>query len=213
MLYKTGVARFPTTAGPAEDVEGGAVADASSSLELVEGVVELGDEAIIAQQTQAHLPQKRAGIQHEPPSIVISDDRPVVRHTPAYRAERAEPTLVIRDRRELEEMRRKVLEERQQPAQSSRPAALIAPRTPYLWAGLAVLAFAAGGVLTFFLVRGADSAPTPLPAAGVATTQSHAAALSRASRVQKSPARERSEEPTPQVKLEELPLEKKPRGR
>lgn len=214
MLYKTGVARFPTTTAPAEAVERGQGADADSPLEVIEGVVELGDEAIIAQESEPHLPQKRAGIQDEPHSIVISDRQPAVRQTPAYRAERAEPTLVIRDRRELEEMRRKVLEERQQRAHASQPPAAPAPRGPYLWAGLAVAAFAAGGVLTFFLVRGTDSAPAELPAAaGLATTHPHAAALSRASSVRNSPAREGAEEPTPQVKLEELPLEKKPRRR
>jgi len=182
------VSRFPTASGNAGGVER---AGRAHELDQIE---ELGDEAIIAQQTEAHLPQKRAQVQDESRSVVISD-APVSssRRPPPYRAERAEATLVMRDRRDLDAMRRRLMERRN--------AGGIAP---YVWVGLAIAAFAAGGLVTLLLVRG--GAPSQL-------TQSAEASLPPVSEHQRSVAnptvrKEPSEPVTPQVTLEELPLEK-----
>lgn len=168
----------------------------------LEELEELGDDAIIAQQTEAHLPQKRIVVADESRSVVISEEAPASRPLRKYRVERGEPTLVIRDRNSLEDFRKK-LAEKQRKYRNKR-------RAPYLWAGVALAAFAMGGVLTLVLMRGEDTAPLG--------TQFGAARMATASRVEriapqppKAAPREVEEAP-PQVKLEELPVER-PRRR
>jgi hypothetical protein len=184
------VSRFSAPAGDAEEIE----PVPAEHVHEIESLEELGGEAIIAQQTEAHLPQKRANVQDEVRSVVILEEPTASsRRPPPYRAERAEATLVMRDRRDLEAMRRKVLSGRLR-AVGSRP---------YVWAGLAIAAFAAGGLVTLLLVRGAET-----PRVESASPASNPVSDHRPTERQSTPASQDSEPVTPQVKLEELPLEK-----
>lgn len=174
----------------------------SESSSDLDGLEELGDDAIIAQQTEAHLPQKRAVVSDEARSVVISEALPPAhRALKRYRLDRGEPTLVIRDRSELEAFRRKVLEDRRHRGAQQ--------RGPYLWAGLALVAFAMGGLLMLVLTRGehagVDESTQP-PAA------THLRVDSVVSQHAKPAARTEREAAPPQVKLEELPVER-PRRR
>jgi hypothetical protein len=163
-------------------------------------IEELGDEAIIAQQSQAHLPQKRTNVQAELPSIVIAENAPPTssRRPPAYQAETREATVVMRDRREAEAPRHKVLEQKPKPQAGPGGRGM----GPYVWAGLAIAAFAAGGLVTLLLVRGASARQSLSETAvrGVQDERVRAPAAPRLPPAEREPV-------TPQVKLEELPLE------
>ena len=104
---------------------------------------ELGDEAIISQQTAAHALQPRANVSEESRSVVITE-HPARRDTdpppnPPPRSS-AEATLVIRDRRALDEMRQKIVHRQQQKARQRRHAL-------YLWGALGLAAFVLGGIV------------------------------------------------------------------
>jgi len=164
----------------------------------LEDLEELGDDAIIAQQTEAHLPQKRIVVADEERSVVIAE-QPAPRPLRSYRVERGEPTLVIRDRNALDAFRRKLAEKRRH-HKSKRHA-------PYVWAGLALAAFAMGGLLTLVLMR--NESPN---AVETELGSQVAAPAKRVDQVASEPAPRAAapvrEAAPPQVKLEELPVER-----
>ena len=110
----------------------------------LEELEELGDDAIIAQQQGAHAPQPRTQVTEEARSVVISEPAPALpasRPAPAVTRPRGEPTLIIRDRRALDEMRRQIAD-RQRRKKSGR-------RSLYLWGLVGIVAFVLGGVVAF----------------------------------------------------------------
>jgi hypothetical protein len=164
----------------------------------LEQLEELGDDAIIAQQLGAHSPQPRAQVTEEARSVVISDhpaagsnppSDPKMRGgaSPGKRSERTEKTVVIRDRRQLEELRRQ-MEQRREP-----PAAPRANRGVLLWVIVGVAAFLAGGLVALFATREDDGAASPA-----------AASPSSASGPRAAPTA--SDEP-PAVSIDQLPIE------
>lgn len=122
-----------------------------------DGVEELGDEVIIAQETIAHAPAPRARVSTDHPTVVISDvpgaPRKLSTVPPMRRADRSEKTVVIRDRKSLDKLRREA---------SRRPRARRASssRTIYL-VGVAVLASVAAGTLLATLANSASSDVVP----------------------------------------------------
>jgi len=106
----------------------------------------LGDDAIIAQQTEAHAPRPRANVSEESRSVVITD-QPQRRDTEPPRGTgfpvrgTGEPTLVIRDRRALDELRREIVQRQAKKRRSSRAL--------YMWGGLGLVAFVLGGIVAF----------------------------------------------------------------
>jgi len=124
---------------------------ATSELDDLEEIEELGDEAIIAQQTAAHAPQPRANVAEEPRSVVITEHPEPPRSPPRSSAE---ATLVIRDRRALDEMRHKILRRQQQKRAHGRNAL-------YLWGALGLAAFVLGGIVAFLAI---DTHSDELPA-------------------------------------------------
>lgn len=164
--------------------------------EELEQLEELGDDAIIAQQQGAHVPKPRVQVTEEARSIVISEhpaapDAVGAPKTPAdrgkKRSERTEKTVVIRDRRQIEELRREMARHR--------PRAKAPPSNNglWLWVIVGVAAFLAGGLVALFATRGDDSAATGVtPAASLPPPPSAA-----------PPA---STEP-PSVSIDELPIE------
>jgi hypothetical protein len=164
---------------------------------------ELGDDVIIAQQSVAHAPPPAAHVEDEKRSVVISDTppggaAPLPTPAPAAPAQspsrgrtrgRAEATVVIRDRRKLEQMRKEIREsQRAHRRRSSKP-----PRPYLVWGGAALAAFVLGGLVA--LVVGVLTAPGPVvipdPPAATAAPQD----------LQPTAA--------PTVNLEDLPVEKK----
>lgn len=159
---------------------------------------ELGTEAIVAHETAAHLPQKRAQVTEEARSIVISE--PSAARQP-FKVERGEPTVVV-ERRELEAARKRILQRRKRSGGTRK----------LLWVALAAAAFAGGALVVFLSTR--SSGPTRLyglsqamPALSPASEAAPVAAASAAVVEVREPERV-----PPKVSLEELPLER-PRRR
>ena len=138
--------------------------------EELEQLEELGDDAIIAQQQGAHVPKPRAQVTEEARSIVISDHPapgsnppsgpkiPVARGT-RKRSERTEKTVVIRDRRQIEELRREMA--KRKPVAPPPPA-----KGLLLWVIVGVAAFLTGGLVALFATRDDEaSRAAPVPPA------------------------------------------------
>lgn len=164
----------------------------------LDALPEIDDASIIAEQAQAHLPQRRARVRNDSKSVVISEppadtEPPTIPRPdtapPTRRRARHEPTLVIRDRRELEELRRRILDEKRR-RQSWRGWVLV------LIAGLVM---AVSGLLAFAWAR------HPGPSADRRETPS---ATPGSPRPAPSPASGASgREAPPTVRFDELPLE------
>jgi hypothetical protein len=165
--------------------------------EELEQLEELGDDAIIAQQQGAHVPKPRVQVTEEARSIVISEhptpgskppSGPKIPVDPSSRkrSERTEKTVVIRDRRQIEELRREMAKRR--PAAAPEPA-----KGLLLWVIVGIAAFVTGGLVALFATRDEDSAAAaPAPAASVLAAPSVAPAVTA--------------EP-PSVSIDELPIE------
>jgi hypothetical protein len=120
-----------------------------------DGVEELSDDVIIAQETIAHAPAQRARVSTDHPAVIISDvpgaPRKLPTVPPLRRADRTEKTVVIRDRKSLDKLRK---------AASRPPARRARSRTIYL-VGAAVLASLAAGTLLATLANSASPEGTP----------------------------------------------------
>lgn len=118
---------------------------------------ELGDEVIIAQETGAHAPQRRVNVTTDHPTVVISEPPPAhpSSRLPTYRGrrDRTEQTVVIRDRKKLEQMRRQMTRK-----PGTKPG--VERKTVYLIA-VAALASLAMGTLIAALVDSTTASSTP----------------------------------------------------
>jgi hypothetical protein len=183
------VSRVPPHASGGSNPPGG---------EEIEQLEELGDDAIIAQQQGAHAPAPRAQVTEEARSIVISDHPPyggvspasgsaVPGTSPKRRSERTEKTVVIRDRRQIDELRREMAKRK--------PKAAVAPpgKGLLLWVIVGVAAFLTGGLVALFATR-----EDPSGAVQVAPVASQLLAP--------APAAPSAAEP-PSVSIDELPIE------
>lgn len=157
---------------------------------------ELDPQAILAHETAAHAPQKRAQVVDEARSVVISDpqppsSQPVQRAPLPQRSPRAEPTLQLRDRSDLDAARRRILANRRKQGLSRNA----------VWFGFALAAFALGGAVALLSLRSRGPA---VQAAGVS------AAFPRpsASAAPASVPSVRIDQLPQQVQLEELPVER-----
>jgi hypothetical protein len=182
------------------------LAEAGQSLDDLE---ELGDDAIIAQQTAAHAPQPRAIVSEESRSVVISD-HPRARDTQpprsAFPKSTAEPTLIIRDRRRLDEMRQQIVERQARQSKSRRSRSL------YVWGGLGLAAFVLGGIVAFLAtdshadapLSAADGAGAPAPGRAEAQMAPPHAAAAPTTRALATSAPGQA---APAVRLDDLPVE------
>jgi hypothetical protein len=163
----------------------------------LEELEELGDDAIIAQQQGAHVPKPRVQVQEESRSVVISDhptpgshppSGPKIPADPGRRKDRTEKTVVIRDRRQIEELRREMAKRR--------PVAPPAPAPSQgilLWVIVGIAAFLMGGLVALFATRDETEVPaTAAPSASVASPP---------------PAAPPSTAEPPSVSIDELPIE------
>lgn len=161
---------------------------------------ELGDDAIISQQTAAHAPQPRAVVSEESRSVVISD-HPQARHDtqPPRSAQvraTAEPTLIIRDRRRLDDMRQQILERQAHNQRKNRSRSL------YIWGGLGLAAFVLGGLVAFLATDGKSDEPAAADSAAPGRVEAQAAPKLTPTSTAARPA----PAPTP-VRLDDLPVE------
>jgi hypothetical protein len=158
----------------------------------LEHLEELGDDAIIAHQQGAHAPQPRAQVTEDARSVVISDHPPVgsspppspaVAREPKRRSERTEKTVVIRDRRQIDELRRQA---------AKRHGSGPPPAVPgiWVWVAVGVAAFLLGGLVALFATRDEAPVAAPLPSAAPSALAVPAATA----------------EP-PKVSIDELPIE------
>ena len=171
----------------------------------LEHLEELGDDAIISQQTAAHTPQPRANVSEEARSVVITD-HPLRRdtHRPREAPARAggEQTLVIRDRRALDELRRNMMRHKVKKADDR--------SSLYLWGALGLAAFVLGGVVAFLVTDSHPDAPTTLSAvAAPKRVETHVGPLAAAPRVAAKPAATAAPEPNHAVRLDDLPVERR----
>ena len=172
--------------------------------QALEDLEELGDDAIIAQQTAAHAPQPRANVSEESRSVVITD-HPQRRDTEPPRAARsshvgappkssAEATLVIRDRRALDELRTQIERNRHKKGNARR-------RPLYVWGALGLAAFVLGGIVAFLATDGhADAQTAPVAPNRVEAQIALPRAAPPSPPVHAEPA-------TPSVRLDDLPVE------
>ena len=171
--------------------------------EELEQLEELGDDAIIAQQQGAHVPKPRVQVTEEARSIVISEhpapgfNAPSAPKIPVKpesrkRSERTEKTVVIRDRRQLEELRREMAKRKPvaAPSPSQRQGGLM------LWVIVGVAAFLTGGLVALFATR--DEADVPAATPPVVSAQGAAPAPSVAPVAPPEP---------PSVSIDQLPIE------
>jgi len=116
-----------------------------------DGVEELGEEIIVAQQIEAHAPAPRVQVATDHPSVVIAQHPAghVPTIPPRRRSERMEKTVVIRDRKSLERLRREASRHPRAPKRSN-------ARAIYL-VGFAVLASLAAGTLLATLANSTSS--------------------------------------------------------
>jgi len=169
----------------------------------LEELEELGDEAIIAQQTAAHAPQPRANVSEESRSVVITEhplrtDTEPPRQPPPRSS--AEATVVIRDRRALDEMRQKIVNRQKQLKARSRNAL-------YLWGALGLAAFVLGGVVAFLATDTVSESQTAQNQAPASRGEAQTAQPSPLS--PKVPANRSASPPAPAVKIDDLPVEPK----
>jgi hypothetical protein len=185
------VSRVPPQPSGGKDLRPGAGPEDLEQLE------ELGDDAIIAQQQGAHAPKPRAQVTEEARSVVISDHPPQGSSAPPARApaqvepkrrERTEQTVVIRDRRKIDELRKEMelRKQKMMAAQAAGPGV-------WIWVVVGLAAFLMGGLVALFATRDVESGVAPIPSAAL---QAPAPA----------PVATESTEP-PSVSIDELPVE------
>jgi hypothetical protein len=174
----------------------------ASQPDALDDLEELGDDAIIAQETEAHAPRPRANVSEESRSVVITDhpqrrDTEPPRGTGIPPRSTGEPTLVIRDRRALDELRRDIVQRQAKKRRGNRAL--------YMWGGLGLAAFVLGGIAAFLATDShSDAAQTESIQAGRVEGQAanpHAAPVA-------NPAVAPDEAPRA-VRLDELPVEPK----
>lgn len=131
---------------------GGPTPPAENELDKLE---ELSDDAIVAHQQGAHVPAPRARVTEESRSVVISDQA-ALGSKERRRRERTEKTVVIRSRRQIDELRRAV-------AQYGQRATKGQNRGVVLWVVVGLAAFLAGGLVALLATSGKAPAPAPSP--------------------------------------------------
>jgi hypothetical protein len=174
-----------------------------SQPDALDDLEELGDDAIIAQQTAAHAPRPRANVSEESRSVVITD-HPQRRDTEPPRGSglprsTGEATLVIRDRRSLDELRKEIVLRQAKKRRGSRAL--------YLWGALGLVAFVLGGIAAFLATDSSDPGQVAGGPAGRIEGQT-------ASPVPSEGATTAKPVPTPiaappAVRLDDLPVEPK----
>lgn len=120
---------------------------------------ELSHDAIIAQEAGVHAPQPRVHVATDAPTVVISEPpprsgQPSSTVPPSRR--RGEQTVVIRDRRALEDMRKAIRQRRPVPATTH---GRIPAKTYFLLGAAVLVSLALGTLLAVVVERTQGSVP------------------------------------------------------
>ena len=153
-----------------------------------EELEELSDDVIVAQESLIHVPQPRANVATDHPSVVIAESvaspaRPTVRTRRT-----TEQTVVIRDRRQLERTRRAISERHPNPKPRR-----VEPKTLYLLALAAVGSLLVGTLIAAFVDSRREDHPRLAP-----TTAPHFGL----------PAASNAAKPIDTVELDSLPVDR-----
>lgn len=122
--------------------------------------LDLEDAAVISHQSEVHRPARREAVQVDEPSIVVAPEpaprESGARHATTRRGRRAlEPTLLIRDRRQADELRLE-MERRVRAIKRERL------RSTLTWLVFGVVAFGLGGLVAVLVAkRTASEGPAP----------------------------------------------------
>lgn len=114
--------------------------------------LDLDDAAVISHQSELHTPARRQAVKVNEPSVVVLDDPEPSLHDSGprqatRRSSRAmEPTLMIRDRRAADELRRE-MERRVQELKRRRL------RSALMWVVAGLVAFGLGGLLAVIVAK------------------------------------------------------------
>lgn len=172
---------------------------------------ELDDEAIVAQQSAAHAPQRRAQVKVESRSIVVADDdTEATRQLEVYTEGSSDPTLVVRDRE------RRALAQAVQDLPSSQ-AGRKSRVALAIWGAAGLLAFGLGAVLATVRSGGSTSVVKVSPAASAAPQQRLAVSPPAATQAtpgdaaapSASAAAPSASAAEPSLDLDQLPVERK----
>jgi len=177
----------------------------ASEPDALDDLEELGDDAIIAQQTAAHVPRPRANVSEEARSVVITehprhrDTQPPSGLPRMPAAPRGEATLIIRDRRALDELRKDILLRQLKKRKGNRAL--------YLWGALGLVAFLLGGIVAFLATDSHSDGAS-------AATQAQGARIEAQPLLPPAPplatrAPQPSSESMHAVRLDDLPVESK----
>ena len=164
---------------------------------------ELDDEAIVAQQSAAHAPQRRAQVKLESRSVVVADDdTEATRQLEVYTEGSSDPTLVVRDR-ERHALAQAVRDlPSSQTGKKSRVALAI-------WGAAGLLAFGLGAVLATVRGGATPSVVKVSPAASPASHQPVAVSPPVAAQVTSRDAAVPSASAAePALDLDQLPVER-----
>jgi hypothetical protein len=152
---------------------------------------ELSDDVILAQESAVHSPQRRTQVATEAASVVISEPSPSARARSSGarpRRELSEKTVVIRDRRQLDQMRKAISNRHQQ--KQKKP--LVEAKTIYLLVAAALGSLVVGTLIAALVDHQEQDELEP---------------LRRVSSAAVAPAP--SAEPTPEtIDLDSLPVDK-----
>jgi hypothetical protein len=130
-----------------------------------EELEELSEDVILAQETAVHVPQPRANVETDQPTVVISEAVAAPNQRATIRARRTtEKTVVIRDRRNIERTRRAISERQQQQSPLPPKSRFVERRTLYLLALAAVGSLLVGTLIAAVVDwRRDDRLPLPAP--------------------------------------------------
>ncbi len=157
---------------------------------------EISEDAIVAQQTGAHVPQRRVKVQVEARSVVVAEAPPAERALEVYDATHNDPTVVVRDRHKRAEL----LDDVPTEFRKKRSWGSVV-----VWVLAAATAFAAGGLIS--VLRRSGPADAPSASAGLAASPGAPAAPMAKAAAAPSPAASEAEPAVPAVDLDELPVE------
>jgi hypothetical protein len=131
---------------------------------------ELSDDVILAQESTVHSPQRRTQVATDAPSVVISEPEGSRGGRSRPRRESSEKTVVIRDRRQLDKMRKAISDRHQ--LKPKKP--LVEAKTIYLLAAAAIGSLVVGTLIAAFVdQQGDELAPLPVvPSAAAVPTAS-----------------------------------------
>lgn len=157
---------------------------------------EIDDDAIVAQQSAAHEPQRRVRVQVESRSVVVAEPEPADRKLDVYDAKSNDPTVVVRDRRRRAEL----IDDLPTEFRKKRNWGAI-----LVWLLAALTAFALGGLIS--IARSSSGATPSASSAGGTASAVPETPPAVATTAEAPPSASTPDQAVPAVDLDQLPVE------